>query len=286
MLRKCSPAVGRVRRPRPPCRPASSSAIRQHADQPEPAASRLLEPKAGAPLLEPPAQQHEARVEILRMVRQLQRSVEAQLARGEVGATCRGVLAQKPPEDRARHALDEVFVAEKHAVVARIVAHGNRAAGRRPRPLRRAVPPSTSSSSAGAPSSTRAGWRPAPARPRIRGRSAGSRPIPRRARRERGPPPLIGTAIWLCGVPRPGKRNARGCLGHKAGAPGGGSEGGAVAVVGTEMSDPDRHALARGDADDALRPAGSRRRCPTPHSPATRARRGVRRLPPSEASRS
>ena len=49
-----------------------------------------------------------------------------------------------------------------------------------------------------------------------------------------------------------GERNACWLLLQKPGAPCSRAEGGAVAVFGTQMTDPDRHAFACGDADDAL----------------------------------
>ena len=96
---------------------------------------------SAALLRQPALQQHQARLQVVADVGQAERGIQAQLPVGEFGAALLRVVAQKLPQDRAGHALDQVVVAQEHAVVGREVAHLQRGAGPGRADARRGVPP-------------------------------------------------------------------------------------------------------------------------------------------------
>ena len=86
------------------------------------AAARFRDnPQVGALLLETPAQQQEAALEVVLPLRQVQRLVEPQLAVRELDAARRLRARQELPEDLRRQAADQVLAVDEDALVGRVV---------------------------------------------------------------------------------------------------------------------------------------------------------------------
>jgi hypothetical protein len=68
-------------------------------------------------------EQHEPRLEVLGVVGQAQVGIEAQFAVREFDASVALMLPQKLPQDRARHALDDVVRVEEDTAIGTVVAH-------------------------------------------------------------------------------------------------------------------------------------------------------------------
>jgi hypothetical protein len=104
---------------------------------------------------EPALQQHQARLEVVADVGQPQPRIEPQLAVGELRAAVLDVVARHQPQHRAGDALDQVVLAEEHAVVVRIVAQRHRRqvgrGGRARSPAGAARPPAAGTPARAAP---------------------------------------------------------------------------------------------------------------------------------------
>src|SRR6266545_1371517 len=72
----------------------------------------------GTPILEPPAEKDESRLQVVIDLRQLHGSVEPNLLVREIDPVPLGVLTQNPPQDAAGDTLDQVLVVDQDAVVA------------------------------------------------------------------------------------------------------------------------------------------------------------------------
>ena len=79
-----------------------------------------------APAGEPARQQDQPGFEVVAQARQPDARVDAQFTVAEARAPERDVVAEQRPEDRTGHALDQVLAVEEHAVVGRVMAHGQR----------------------------------------------------------------------------------------------------------------------------------------------------------------